>query len=335
MAKIEKLKNGNYTTRVVVGHEADGKPIRKRFTHYDKAKLMMMVAIYEDSHRSIIRRQTVDESIDAFLAAKFAVLSPSTLKAYKSMAKTLKCDYGRLCASYVDAVTAPDMQAVVNQMIANGKTPKTIRNYHGFLSAVWKYAGFALPVATLPQKERPGINIPDEQTVREILQAAKGTRLEVPLSLAALGLRRSEICALAVDDLDGETLHIHRAAVYDPDGHLQTKTTKTYASDRYIELPKATAKAIKKQGYIWNETPVALSDCFQRLLVRHGFPHYRLHDFRHFFVSYCHNVLHLSDAQIQAITGHKTSVVMRANYLHPLNQKEAAQKVTDSFSQIV
>lgn len=335
MPKIEKTKSGNYTTRVVVGHDENGAPIRKRFTHYDKAKLRLMVAMYEDSHRAQVRRQTVGEAIDAFLAAKKAVLSPSTLKAYNSLSRTLKAENEPLCASYVDAVTGQEMQEVVNEMLDDGKSAKTIRNYHGFLSAVWKYAGISLPSVTLPRKERPEINVPDRNAVKKILAAAKGTRLELPLALAAMGLRRSEICALSPSDLQGNVLHIHRAAVYDSDGKVQMETTKTYASDRFITLPESTAKLIRKQGYIWNESPVALSDCFQRFLVKNGFPHYRLHDLRHFFVSYCHNVLGLSDAQIQAITGHKTSVVMRANYLHPMNQKKAAAKVATAINKIV
>ena len=335
MAKIEKTKSGNYTTRVVVGHDENGTPIRKRFTHYDKAKLRLMIAKYEDSHRVQIRRQTVGQAIDDFLAAKSSVLSPSTLRAYNSLARTLKAENERLCASYADALKSRDIQDLINEMVEKGLTQKTIRNYHGFLSAVWKYAGLALPPVNLPRKERPDISIPDEDAVKEILTAAKGTRLEIPLALATMGLRRSEICALTIDDLDGNMLHIHRAAVHGEGGKMFIETTKTYSSDRYVMIPEELADRIRKQGYVTKYTPTALSHYYDYFMRKNGFPHYRLHDLRHFFVSYCHNVLHLSDAQIQAITGHKTSVVMRANYLHPMHQKEAAQKVAENIARIV
>lgn len=335
MPRIQRTKCGSYTTRVVVGHDTDGKPIRKMFTHYDKNKLRLIVAQYEDSHKAIIRRQTVAEAMDAFLAAKSSVLSPSTLRAYNSLSRTLKREHERFCAVYADTVTTRELQALVNAMISDGLTPKTIRNYHGFLSAVWKYAGLALPPVTLPQKERPEIHIPDEEGIREILAAAEGTRLEIPLALATLGLRRSEICALTPEDLEGNVLHIHKAAVHGEGGEMFLKTTKTYSSDRYVTIPEELADRIRRQGYITEYTPTALSHYYEYFMRKHGFQHYRLHDFRHFFVSYCHNVLGLSDAQIQAITGHKTSVVMRANYLHPMNQKEAAQKVVENFARIV
>lgn len=335
MAKIEKLKSGNYTVRVVVGHDADGKPIRKRFTHYDKAKLRLMVAMYEDSHRAQIRRQTVTEAIDAFLAAKSSALSPSTIRAYKSMAEGIKSNYAPLCASYVDAVTAHDIQLFINDMIKEKKSPKTIHNHSGFLSAVWKYAGATLPQVSLPQKKKPMIQIPDEETVKEILKAAEGTRLEIPLALATMGLRRSEICALTIEDLNGNILHIHRAAVHGEGGKMYLKTTKTYTSDRFVTIPEGLADRIRKQGYITQYTPTALSHYYEYFMRKNGFQHYRLHDFRHFFVSYCHNILGLSDAQIQAITGHKTSETIRRVYLHSLEQEKVNAEVAETIGTLI
>ena len=335
MAKIEKLKSGNYTVRVVVGHDADGKPIRKRFTSYSKPQLHLMIAKFEESHRNRIRRQTVAEAMDAFLTAKNAVLSPSTIRAYKSMADGIKSNYAPLCASYVDAVTAQDMQMVVNDMIESGKSPKTVHNHSGFLSAVWKYAGVSMPLVSLPQKEKPMIQIPDEETVKEILKAAEGTRLEIPLALATMGLRRSEICALTLEDLKGNVLHIHRAAVHGEGGKMYLKTTKTYTSDRFVTIPEGLADRIRKQGYITQYTPTALSHYYEYFMRKNGFQHYRLHDFRHFFVSYCHNILGLSDAQIQAITGHKTSETIRRVYLHSLEQEKVNAEVAKNIGSLI
>ena len=82
-------------------------------------------------------------------------------------------------------------------------------------------------------------------------------------------------------------------------------------------------------------TPAALSHAYNRLLEKNDIPHFRLHDLRHFFVSYCHNVLKLSDAQIQTITGHKTSVVLRNNYLHSMNDDQTGQLVSDNLAKFM
>lgn len=317
MAKIERLHSGNYRLRVTVGYTEDGRQIRKSFTHYDKDVLRAMAADYVVKHRNAVQPVRVGDAIDTFLDAKLAVLSPSTVRAYTSLAKTVKTRYAAFCASYVDAVTPRDVQSLVNGLVADGKTPKTVRNVHGFLSAVFKFAGGTLPACDLPQRVRPEIHIPDEPTVHDIKTAAAGTDLEPAVRLALYGLRRSEICAIRPDDLDGNVLHIHAAVVYGADRVAHLKTTKTYSSDRYITIDDGLAGLIRRGpvGY----TPAALTHAFDRLLAKNGLPHYRLHDLRHFFVSYCHNVLGLSDAQIQAMTGHATSVVLRSIYLHPMN----------------
>ena len=329
--RIEKLPSGNYRIRVIIGHDASGTPIRKSFTHPDKTRLQRIAFEYADTHRRTVHRYTVSEAIDAFMDAKKAVLSPSTIRAYTSLAKTLKAEHRRFCKLYVDDMDAPNLQRLINDLVRKGNTPKTARNFHGFISAVFKYSGERLPVVSLPQKERPVIHIPDEQDIKKLSDAAKGTRMEIPLALAVFGLRRSEICALTIDDLDGNVIHVHKAVVYGADRVPHVKLPKTYTSDRYIQIPDRIADLIRTQGYVTDFTPHGLSHAFCRLLDDTGL-HFRLHDLRHYFVSYCHNVLHLPDAQIQAITGHKTSVIMREHYLHPMHADTVGKTVSDALS---
>ena len=328
--KTEKLPSGNYRIRVIIGHTPDGKPIRKSFTHHDKKHLLAVAHSYADKHRYSTRK-TIAQAMDAFLCAKQPVLSPSTIRAYTSLSKTLKREYAPFCA--LTDVSQKDLQRLINQL-SDSHTPKTVRNVHGFLSAVVKYQGNSLPPVNLPQKQKPVIHIPDEQIAKRISDAAKGTRLEIPVALAFFALRRSEICALLPEDLEGNLLHIHRAAVYGADKAVHVKYTKTYTSDRYVRIPDAIAAKIRAQGYVTDFTPAGLTHAYTRMLSSAGLPAYRLHDLRHFFVSYCHNVLHLSDAQIQSITGHKTSVVMQ-NYLHSMNDDAAGKLVVDSLSNIL
>lgn len=333
--KIEKLPSGNYRVRVIIGHDDKGKPIRKSFTHADKTKLRRIASEYADEHRNVTSRQTVGNALTSFLDAKTPVLSPSTMRAYTSMAKTLRKEYARFCALSVASVGQKELQAFVNSRVAAGNSPKTISNYHGFLSAVFKYAGFNLPPVTLPQQVKPKITIPEEEAVKLFMEMAKARNLDVALTLALFGMRRSEICALTVDDLDGEWLHVCKALVYGPDNQLHVKYTKNSTSDRYIRIPAETADRIREQGYITDRTPEGISKAFNRLLIRCGVPHQRLHDLRHFFVSYCHNVLHMSDMQIQNITGHKNEKVLRSNYLHSMNDQAVAEIVSDSVLDLI
>lgn len=325
--KIEKLPSGNYRVRVYMGKDADGKKITKSFTHYDKAKLRLIAAKYQTNHRSGVHRQTLAEAMDAFLQAKSAVLSPSTVKAYTSLSDTLKSSHAKLCGLWLDDMTQRDLQGFINDLLAEGRTPKTVHNYHGFLSAVFKYAGEQLPPVNLPQKQRPVIRIPSEEIMKEIHAGVKGTRLEIPVALATMGLRRSEICALSPEDLEGNVLHIHGAVVYDTGNQLVEKTTKTESSDRYIQIPEALADQIRTNERATKLSPRRISKRFQKLLDDLGIERFRFHDLRHFFVSYCHTVLKLSDAQIQALGGWSTSHVMAEFYRQTMRQSEAADEV--------
>lgn len=48
-----------------------------------------------------------------------------------------------------------------------------------------------------------------------------------------------------------------------------------------------------------------------------------------------HNVLKMSDKQIQAITGHKTSETLRRVYLHSLKQSEVNQNVANNMNTLL
>ena len=63
--------------------------------------------------------------------------------------------------------------------------------------------------------------------------------MEIAVYLAAFGtLRRSEVCALTVDDVHGNTISVNKAMVDKGGDEWIIKTTKTVSSTRKIEMPK-------------------------------------------------------------------------------------------------
>ena len=84
-----------------------------------------------------------------------------------------------------------------------------------FLSAV---LGIYRPDFTLrtdlPNKVRPSIYVPTDKEVETLIKRVSGTQMEIPVLLAAFGpMRRSEICALTSDQIDGNIVHVDRAIV--------------------------------------------------------------------------------------------------------------------------
>lgn len=126
-----------------------------------------------------------------------------------------------------------------------------MRDYHGFVTAVMGTFYPALRISTtLPQKVKSEPYTPSSEDVKRILEAVKDTDFEVPVTLACYGLRRSEICALTPEDVDGDILHINKALVQAADGEWVIKSTKTTGSTRDIVIPQELAEKIKCQGYI-------------------------------------------------------------------------------------
>jgi len=329
--KIEKLKSGLYRTVVYLGKDANGKRIQKSLTDTSRQRLARRASEMVETYRGkAVRLDTFSSALDAYITARSTVLSPSTIAGYRSIERTLAKQDWFTSKPLLD-ITDADMRRLVSVL---NLFPKTLRNITGLVSAVFDFNGLKSPSVRLPAKAPTDRPIPDADTVTAMLQAARGTRLEVPLGLAMMGLRRSEICALSVTDLDrDDILHIHRAAVYGPELVIKD-TTKTASSDRYIKIPHQLAQMIRKQGYVTEMTPKALSCTFPHFLRRHGFPQMRLHDCRHFMASYLHS-LGVPDAEIMRMGGWKTDHVMKTVYRHALAQEETAQKVADKYADML
>ena len=329
MPKIERLPSGAYSVRISMGKGPDGKYHSKRFTADDKPTLRRLIARYEDGPEE--EAPMLLDAISDYIDAKTAVLSPYTIRGYENIAarlRQLSCVHVRCDAG------APAFQMIVNELIGAGKSSKTIRNTIGLISSAVKWAGYAMPAVTLPQKDHTELFIPDEDAMRRVMGAVAGTDLEIPVALGMMGLRRGEVCGLRVGDIKGTTAHICRAAV-DIGGVVTMKQPKTYDSDRYVQLPAQVVKKIRKQGYVTKMTPENISYRFAATIKKAGIAHFRFHDLRHFFVSYCHNVLRLSDAQIQKLGGWKTDRIMKQHYLQSMQDEAARQTAADGLSVFV
>lgn len=328
--KIEKLPSGSYRVRktykgVTYAVVFDHKPTQKE----------VMQAISAEMEKEPVKktRMTFETAAMQYIDVKSNVLSPSTITGYHSVLRNLSDEFKQ---KHMDDLTGIDIQKEINS-IAISKTPKTVRNIHGFISAV---VGMYRPnmkiSTTLPQKRKNEPYIPSDDDVKTILSHVKGTMFEVPILLGCYGLRRSEICALTLDDLEENTIHINKAMVMDKDKNWVIKSTKTTASTRDVIIPPNLADKIREQGFVYRGHPNSISDHLRRLELDNGLEHFTLHKLRHYFASKMSS-LNIPEADIIAMGGWETDHVMKAVYRHSLSEdKKKSQKIaSDRLAEVI
>lgn len=262
---------------------------------------------------------TFGEAADRYIDSRKSVLSPRTIMDYKRIRKH---DLQSLMSKPLFHLTQHDVQTAID-LDAQKHSPKTVRNNHGFVSAVLKEfrPNFALSTQ-LPKKIRPNLYVPNDQDVKTLMRSVAGTEMEIPILLAAFGpMRRGEICALSADNINGNTVHVYLNMVRDENNNWIIKAPKSYAGDRYILFPDFVIDKLKNQsGRITDLYPDDITNKFKYVLKRAGLPHFRFHDLRHYSASIQH-ALGIPDSYIMQRGGWGNDAVLKEVYRHTLDDR--------------
>ena len=323
---IEKRDSGTYRAIQMV----DGVRYRVSFDH-KPTKIEAMKALSAEMEKtSIGSDSSFEQACLAYIEQKSNVLSVTTISGYRSIMKRIS---PLLLMTKVDSITLPMVQTEVNKYSAS-HSAKSVSNLAGFIMSVLYYFGSTIQSPKLPQKEKKAPYIPSEDDVKAIFAEIKGTKYEIPILLSAMGLRRSEICALTLDDLDGTTLTINKAKVQNDKREWVIKTTKTVDSTRTIVIPDYLANLIRETGYIYEGHPELIYRTLTDVQKKLGIPHFPLHKMRHFFASYMHN-LGYTDKQIQDMGGWKTTDVLQKVYQHSMELDEAKKSAASDMGKLM
>lgn len=313
--KVEQLPSGSYRIRIMIdGH-------RYTFTDKDKLRVKAKAAQFADEHREAVDNPTLAQAMDKYIEERQKIHSPSTIRGYVDIRNRLTQDYPAICNKKLTAIKESDLQTIVNTL---GLSPKTIRNYVGFIQAA---TGRKYNLA-LPQKKKPTVRIPNDMEVAGLIRLAQDMYpdLEVPVMLGCFGpLRRSEICALTLDDFQGDWVNITRGMVKDEHDRFQIKgIPKTTESARRIKLPHFVVRKIRERGYVTKYNPDQISHYFRRMQQRVGLEDiYNFHSTRHYCVSSLH-ANGLPDAYIMERGGWSTPDVLIYVYRHTISDETAA-----------
>lgn len=348
MAKAKKTPSGSWRVLVFDHDEIvtlpDGstkkKKIRRSFTCSDpspagKREAERMAAEWAcNKTGQSAGRMTVLESIEAYLSVKADILSPTTIKGYRTLLRT---NYGMISSKPASSLRAAEVQRWIGDL-STRVSPKTVRNTYSLLLASLKMAGFKRSFdITLPMSKKADLYTPSDDDIRVLLAHIEGTTLERAVLLAAFGtLRRGEICALTDEDLDGCRLTVNKSAVRSG-GKIVIKSPKTTSSYRVIVLPQFVAdKFAGIKGRLVPTHPEDITKRFGEAIKECGLHHFRFHDLRSYSVSIAH-AIGIPDQYLMQRGGWKSDRVLKQVYRRTIDQEQKRfdEQINDHFSQLV
>lgn len=314
--KIEKLPSGSYRIRkmykgVTYTVVFDSKPTQK--------EIMQSLAAEMDKIQTSKQRMTFQTAAKHYNEAKKNVLSPSTIRGYCSVLRSISPKFKKMLLS---DITAADVQKEVNAY-AKDHSPKTVRNHHSYISAVLAlYSPNTQLMTTLPKYAKEEEYIPVDNDIKAILQAVKGTKYEIPFWLGTFALRRSEICALSSEDIQDDKIIVRKAKVQDEnDNWIIKNMTKTEDGMRSVTVPDFLLDLIRKQGYAYKGYPNMLLKHLYKVQDELHIPRFTFHKLRHYYASMAHSI-GIPDAYIMVSGGWKSDNVLKNVYRHALKDKQ-------------
>ena len=322
--KLQKLPSGSYRIQI----QRDGK--RYSFTAKDKATAIQNAEAFLKV-RSDVTYTLLGDAIDEYIDLKRNVLSPSTIRSYEQIRQN---HLPELMNTPIRELNSMVLQQAVNELSVD-RSPKTVRNIYGLITSTIRMCAPALSVTVrLPQKHRTEYHIPSSDEVALMLSQSLTDDLRTAIMLAAFcGLRRSEIVALESDDIAGDTIHVHRAAVYDSEYNTVIKAPKTYDSDRYVKLPDLVKNQISgKTGRVCPMGLSTLTRQFVSLRKRLGL-RCRFHDLRHYYASFQH-AIGIRDQYIMESGGWRSDYILKSVYRNTLDdvKKENDDQINSFIS---
>lgn len=279
-------KHGNqYRVIAYLGMD-NGKKVYKSFSAPTKSEAERIAAEYKRKHNTTLSvNDTFYEYALASNNAKTNILSPSTIRKYNQMLRMLDENYRWFASKKISKISKHDVQTLVNELSAVN-APKTVRSYYGYINTFLSFEGI-----NLPRIEPKSVAIPTQDEIDKLKHTTKGTCMYIPVLLGSeCMMRRGEICALTMDDIDfdNQTISINKNMVMDNNSKWVIKAPKTVYSTRTIKVPEHILDAIRQQGYVTKCNPNKITGYFAKYCEKAKIPPYNFHSLRH----YCASVFH-------------------------------------------
>lgn len=265
---------------------------------------------------------TLSQAIDAYIASLPPDISPATLRSYRSIQKNR---FPSLMQKQISSISTDDLQQALNDALAT-QARKTVKNSFGLVKSVLSVNGMTIP-RNLPidrrdrKKAAPVWLEPDE--IKRFVAAAKDDPLCVPMLLALMSMRISEIDALFWENIPPHPEFIRTSGVRIMDEKHQWTTRseqKTTESDRSVpllipELRAAIDRDRKPSGKLLEVHQMTLRRAVERTCDRAGVKRVTVHQLRYSFASLSAHLRIPAEISME-IGGWSNDKIMKEIYTH-------------------
>lgn len=178
-------------------------------------------------------RRTLTAAIDAYIEARQNILSPATIRGYRTIQSNR---FQSVMRRRLQDISPQEWQRIVN-LESRLCSAKTLKNAWGFISSVIHEATGGTITVRLPQVVTEARPFLAPEDIPAFLDAIHGTSCEVAILLGLSGLRRSEILAIHWADIDCKSgcIRVRGSAVPEEGGKLiYRKENKNTGSRRTV-----------------------------------------------------------------------------------------------------
>ena len=348
MVKAEK-RGKKWRVRVYDYTDENGKRHNRSFTAGTKAQAELLAAEYKAQQKPRLKSEmTVGEAVDRYIELK-ALLSPTTLQAYKTMRKYA---FPRLMPVKVSKLTDELVQLAINdearRISPSGKplSAKTVKNEYALISGALDNICRLKFRVTLPTYQAHKKPLPDPI---DVIRAFIFTDIELPCFLALWeSYSISEIRGLKCTDLRGNLLTIDRVKV-EVNGQDVVKETakqasrlRTHELDDFLVQMIVSSPAYQnylktgENGFLVPQNRKTIYEKWRKLCKEHNLGDLDFHSLRHINCSLM-VLVGVMETYINERGGWKTSQVPTAIYKQtfPTQRKLDDAKVNNEIHRLL
>lgn len=294
--------SGKYRGRVMVRGSRVWITEDTEAAYYVRAKAVKAGMLKE----AVEPRDTLQELIRRFIDDNEAVLSPSTVPAYRSYARNAFQAYMGMRAASI-----PWQRAVSEE--AGRVSAKTLENEWRLITAALRYAKIQPPDVNLPRAVKHERAFLDFDQIQVFVGAIRGDPCELAYLLALHSLRLSEI--LAVTEIT-DVIRVRGAMVRGEAGYVVKELNKTDLSRRDVPV---MIPRVRELPLPVTQRDTTLNRHLARICEGAGLPVVTLHGLRHSFASLAYH-LRWTEKTTMRLGGWSTPDVVHEIYTHLAQQ---------------